>query len=879
MAELTVKQLAEVVGVPVERLLSQMQEAGIAGKNETSQVSESERQSLLTHLKRSHGEEEDDASSPRKITLKRKTTSQLKVSGASGKKKTVNVEVRKTRTYVKREDVEGDQASKQAEEQRLKAEAEEAARLEAEEQARKKALEAEENAARKAEEQKAADDAAELEKLKAEAVAKARKEAEEKARLETEKMAKKVAEQAKEPKEAQPEEETLTDNSYDEVAPKSKKSRPSERARDDAKKSFKNEDRRGNSKSRGGRKDEQDGRDERRGGKLSRNPSKGGARKQNRGNQHGFNEPQAPKVHEVSIPESITVADLAKKMTVKAAEVIKVMFKMGAMATINQVIDQDTAVLVVEEMGHKPKPLQENAIEEALMEDVKAQQGSSAGRAPIVTVMGHVDHGKTSLLDHIRRTRVAAGESGGITQHIGAYHVETDNGMVTFLDTPGHAAFTAMRARGAKLTDIVILVVAADDGVMPQTEEAIQHARAAGVPLVVAINKIDKEEADPDRVKNELAQRDVIPEDWGGDVQFVHVSAKSGEGIDELLEAVLLQAEVLELEAVPEAPGQGVVVESRLDKGRGSVATLLVQNGTLRKGDIVLAGLHYGRIRAMLDENGQNVDEAGPAIPVEILGLDGTPEAGDEFTVVSNEKKAREVALFRQGKYREVKLARQQASKLENLFANMQAGDVKNLNIVLKADVRGSLEALSQALEDLSTDEVKVTIVSSGVGGIAETDANLALASDAIVIGFNVRADSQAKAIIEREGIQLRYYSVIYDIIDDVKQAMTGLLSPEFREEIVGVAEVRDVFRSPKLGQVAGCMVTDGIVYRNKRIRVLRDNVVIFEGELESLRRFKDAVAEVRQGMECGIGVKNYNDVKVGDQIEVYSTIEVQRTL
>jgi translation initiation factor IF-2 len=880
MAELTVKQLAEVVGVPVERLLAQMQEAGIAGKNEESMVTESERQSLLTHLKRSHGEDEDESGSPRKITLKRKTTSQLKVAGASGKKKTVNVEVRKTRTYVKREDVEGDaQAAKQAEEERLKAEAEEKARQEAQEQARKQEAEAQEKAARQEAENKAASEAAELEKLKSEAEAKARQEAEEKARLETEQMAKKVAEQAKAAPAVEAKEETSSDGGYDEVAPKGKKARPAERPRDDGKKNFKSEDRRGNSKSRGGRKDDFEGRDDRRGGKLSRNPSKGGARKQNRNNQHGFNEPQAPKVHEVTIPESITVAELAKKMSVKAAEVIKVMFKMGAMATINQVIDQDTAVLLVEEMGHKPKPLQENAIEEALMEDVKAQQGSSAGRAPIVTVMGHVDHGKTSLLDHIRRTRVAAGESGGITQHIGAYHVETDNGMVTFLDTPGHAAFTAMRARGAKLTDIVILVVAADDGVMPQTEEAIQHARAAGVPLVVAINKIDKEEADPDRVKNELAQRDVIPEDWGGDVQFVHVSAKSGQGIDELLEAILLQAEVLELEAVPEAPGQGVVVESRLDKGRGSVATLLVQNGTLRKGDIVLAGLHYGRIRAMLDENGQSVDEAGPAIPVEILGLDGTPEAGDEFTVVSNEKKAREVALFRQGKYREVKLARQQASKLENLFANMQAGDVKTLNIVLKADVRGSLEALTQALEDLSTDEVKVTIVSSGVGGIAETDANLALASEALVIGFNVRADSQAKAIIEREGIQLRYYSVIYDIIDDVKQAMTGLLSPEFREEIVGVAEVRDVFRSPKLGLVAGCMVTEGTVYRNKRIRVLRDNVVIYEGELESLRRFKDAVAEVRQGMECGIGVKNYNDVKVGDQIEVYSTIEVQRTL
>jgi len=613
------------------------------------------------------------------------------------------------------------------------------------------------------------------------------------------------------------------------------------------------------------------------GGKRGGSASRG--RSGSASNQHGFEKPTAPVVHEVNIPESITVAELARKMSVKAAEVIKVMFKMGAMATINQVLDQDTAVLVVEEMGHKAIPMQENAIEDALLESVQAAQGEQVGRAPVVTVMGHVDHGKTSLLDYIRRTKVATGEAGGITQHIGAYHVETDNGMITFLDTPGHAAFTAMRARGAQLTDIVVLVVAADDGVMPQTEEAIQHAKAANVPLVVAVNKIDKEEADPERVKNELAQRDVLPEDWGGDVQFVHVSAKSGEGIDSLLDAILLQAELLELTAVKDAPGQGVVVESRVDKGRGSVSTLLIQNGTLRKGDIVLAGLHYGRVRAMLDENGNSIDEAGPAIPVEILGLDGTPDAGDEFTVVSSEKKAREVALFRQGKYREVKLARQQKAKLENLFENMQAGDVKSLNIVLKADVRGSLEAIIQSLEDLSTDEVKVNIVSSGVGGIAETDANLALASSAILIGFNVRADNQAKAVVEREELELRYYSVIYDIIDDVKQAMTGLLSPEYREDIVGVAEVRDVFRSPKLGAIAGCMVTEGTVYRNKRIRVLRDNVVIYEGELESLRRFKDAVAEVRQGMECGIGVKNYNDVKVGDQIEVFDTVEVQRTL
>ncbi len=838
MAELTVKKLADVVGVSAERLLTQMQEAGIKGKKVDSSVSEEERLALLSHLKRSHGEKAD-AAEPSKITLKRKTKSQLKISSASGQRKTVSVEVRKKRTYVKRAVLEDE--SKPTEETApvetpVEAQVQEAPVVEVVAEAPQAAAAADQPVAEAAQQPAAA-----AEPIAAAAPAKPAAGA---------------------PAAAAPAADPVHEN------PRRKDKEKSRRNDDD------DRPRRGKG-AKGGRQD-QDNRGRRgKGGKRT-----GAARGRSSGpNQHGFEKPTAPVVHEVNIPESITVAELAKKMSIKAAEVIKVMFKMGAMATINQVLDQDTAVLVVEEMGHKAKPMQENAIEDALIESVAAAQGEQEGRAPVVTVMGHVDHGKTSLLDYIRRTKVATGEAGGITQHIGAYHVETDNGMITFLDTPGHAAFTAMRARGAQLTDIVVLVVAADDGVMPQTEEAIQHAKAAGVPLVVAVNKIDKEEADPDRVKNELAQRDVLPEDWGGDVQFTHVSAKSGEGIDALLDAILLQAELLELTAVKDAPGQGVVVESRVDKGRGSVSTLLVQNGTLRKGDIVLAGLHYGRVRAMLDENGNPIEEAGPAIPVEILGLDGTPDAGDEFTVVSSEKKAREVALFRQGKYREVKLARQQKAKLENLFENMQAGDVKSLNIVLKADVRGSLEAIIQSLEDLSTDEVKVNIVSSGVGGIAETDANLALASSAILIGFNVRADNQAKAVVEREELELRYYSVIYDIIDDVKQAMTGLLSPEYREEIVGIAEVRDVFRSPKLGAVAGCMVTDGTVYRNKRIRVLRDNVVIYEGELESLRRFKDAVAEVRQGMECGIGVKNYNDVKVGDQIEVFDTVEVQRTL
>ncbi len=846
MAEVTVKQLAEMVGVSVERLLEQMKEAGISGKNEVAEVSEPERQTLLNHLKRSHGEDAADGE-PKKITLKRKTTSQLKVAGASGKKKTVNVEVRKKRTYVKRSEVEGAEQGESVDEAALEAQKAEELRLEEERQQK----EAQEQAARDAEakaakerqsaEEQSREKAAEEAKLK-----KQEAEAAEKAKLKKEEDAKRRKADAEQRFKAQEQ---------------AKKNQPS------------------NDSNRRGAKGKGRNQDNRRGGKISRNRGKNGRPVSNTPNEHGFKEPTTVQVIEVSIPESITVAELSKKMNVKAAEVIKVMFGMGAMATINQVIDQDTATLVVEEMGHTPIALQENAVEEALLESIQALQGEREGRAPVVTVMGHVDHGKTSLLDFIRSSRVASGESGGITQHIGAYHVETDNGMVTFLDTPGHAAFTAMRARGASVTDIVILVVAADDGVMPQTQEAVQHAKAAGVPLVVAVNKIDKEQSDPDRVKNELAALDVIPEEWGGENQFVNVSAKTGQGIEELLDAVLLQSEILELTAVPNAPAQGVVVESRLDKGRGPVATVLIQNGTLKKGDIVLAGLHYGRIRAMLDENGKPIEAAGPAIPVEIQGLDGTPNAGDEFTVVSSEKKAREVALFRQGKYRDVKLARQQKSKLENLFANMQAGDVKTFNVVLKTDVRGSLEALTHALEDLSTDEVKVNIVSGGVGGIAETDANLAVTASALMVGFNVRADQQARQVMEREGIELRYYSVIYDIIDDVKQAMGGLLSPEYREEIVGIAEVRDVFKAPKIGQVAGCMVTEGTVYRNKRIRVLRDNVVIYEGELESLRRFKDNVNEVRQGMECGIGVKNYNDVKVGDQIEVFDTVEVERTL
>ena len=567
-------------------------------------------------------------------------------------------------------------------------------------------------------------------------------------------------------------------------------------------------------------------------------------------------------------------------MAVKATEIIKQMMKMGSMVTINQVLDQETAQLVAEEMGHKVVLIRENELEQQVLSERDEEGGVKLEpRAPVVTIMGHVDHGKTSLLDYIRRAKVAAGEAGGITQHIGAYHVETENGMITFLDTPGHAAFTAMRARGAKATDIVVLVVAADDGVMPQTIEAIQHAKAGNVPLIVAVNKMDKPEADIDRVKSELSQHGVMSEEWGGDNMFAFVSAKTGEGVDDLLEGILLQAEVLELKAVRDGMAAGVVIESQLDKGRGPVATILVQEGTLRQGDIVLCGLEYGKIRAMKDENGRSITEAGPSIPVEILGLSGVPSAGDEATVVRDERKAREVALYRQGKFRDVKLARQQKSKLENMFANMTEGEVKELNIVLKADVQGSLEAITDSLMGLSTDEVKVNIIARGVGALTETDATLAAASNAIMVGFNVRADAQARKTIENESVDLRYYSVIYNLIDEVKAAMTGMLSPEFKQQIIGLAEVRDVFKSPKLGAIAGCMVTEGTIKRSAPIRVLRDNVVIFEGELESLRRFKDDVNEVRNGMECGIGVKNYNDVRVGDQIEVFETVEVARTL
>ena len=865
MADVTVKELADVVGTSTERLLSQMKEAGLPQTAENDSVSDEQKQSLLIHLKKSHGEEAA-APAPKKITLKRKVTTTLK-TGAGGKK-SVSIEVRKKRTYVKRDETE------------VAAPVEETAAAEAPAPAPQETPVTEAPAAAEkpepkvaAEPQVTADKPAEEVTAKAETPAAPEKQEKPVVRPVVEvserdrALARKSKAKARKPEAKATDEDPNQKRAEAEAA----QARQDEGRAKKGKKDAKRHDR-------GSRFDDNDGDSgdrnrHRRKGKLKAGPRGGG------NNEHAFTRPTAPVVKEIELPETITVGDLAQKMAVKAGEVIKELMKMGVMATINQTLDQDTATLVVEEMGHKvARLIADNQLEQDVTESVN-YDGEERSRAPVVTVMGHVDHGKTSLLDHIRRTRVAAGEAGGITQHIGAYHVETDHGMVSFLDTPGHAAFTSMRARGAQSTDVVILVVAADDGVMPQTEEAVQHAKAAGVPIVVAINKMDKEAADPDRVKNELSARDVIPEDWGGDVPFIPVSAHTGQGIDELLEAVLLQAELLELKAHFDGPGQGVVVESRLDKGRGPVATLLVQNGTLKKGDIVLAGTFYGRARALLDENGKQTNEAGPSIPVEILGLSGTPDAGDQFMVVESEKKAREVAEFRETKLKEQHQQRQQAAKLDALFSGMGEGAVASLNVVLKADVRGSLEAIVSSLQKLATDEVKVNVVSSGVGGITETDATLAVASGAVMFGFNVRADNAARKVVEGNGVDMRYYSVIYDLLDDVKQAMAGLLAPELREEIVGIAEVREVFNSPKFGQIAGCMVIEGTVYRSKKIRVLRENVVIYEGELESLRRFKDDVQEVRNGMDCGIGVKNYQDVRAGDQIEVFDVKEVARTL
>lgn len=840
MAEVTVKQLADAVGAPVDRLLTQMQQAGLSHKSEDQSVSEQEKQTLLAYLKGDKG----DASKPAgKITLKRKSTGTLK-SGQGRAGRNVTVEVRRKRTYVKRSEAAPEAGAEaqdpvvsQSELEAQRIHEEERARQEAEEQARIAEADRKAEAERRVEEEK-------------------RKQEE----LERQQQEQRTA---NEKKTSQP--ATAPMSAADIQAKEQSEQRGGKRSRGRERSTASPEK---------GRRRELSLKSERR--TKRRAPQRDVALKVDQ--QGGEFKPEEFISREVEVGEVITVGQLASGMAVKAGEVIKALMGLGVMATINQAVDQDTATLVVEEMGHRIKFVSEDVLEEQL-EASLVIEGETTSRAPVVTVMGHVDHGKTSLLDHIRNARVTSGEAGGITQHIGAYSVDTPNGEITFIDTPGHAAFTSMRARGAKVTDIVILVVAADDGVMPQTEEAIQHAKAAEVPVIVAINKMDLEGADPDRVTNELASKELVPEAWGGDVQFKQVSAMTGEGMDGLLEAISLQAELLELTAINEAPAQGVVVESRLDRGRGPVATVLVQNGKLKQGDIVIAGEFYGRVRAMLDDTGANAKEAGPSQPIELLGLNGTPGAGDDFAVAADERSARELAEFRRDKMQERIQATQQAAKLDNMFANMIEGEKRILKLVVKTDVRGSLEAIVQAMSEVGNDEVAVQVLGSGVGGISESDATMAATYGATVFGFNVRADKTAKTLLEREGVELRYYSVIYELIDDVKAALSGMLSPEIREEIVGTAEVRDVFRSPRFGQIAGCMVIEGTVHRNKPIRVLRDNVVIYEGELESLRRFKDDVADVRNGTECGIGVRNYNDVRAGDLIEVFDTKEIARSL
>ncbi len=959
MTDVTVRQFATVVGIPVDRLLEQFTEAGITVAGADAAITEKQKLDLLAHLRKSHGNRlAPGAAEPRKITLKRKTHSEIKMTGgAAGQVKTVSIEVRRKRTYVKRSLVEDETSRRREPEVQTEAPvlvavevgepirapevterihpvqemeqrpAEEAVGPPVAEATGSRALEMEVSVVRPLTEE-APPARMEIEEViprQPEAVVTRRAPVEEPSRqTESEAPRRRPEDQTRRPSESgarrrpetPDERRKSTDRpvvsrptdargrkpaepgaatrpvqrraeaggagpasgikpspgaAVDARARKRPESVPAKRRTEAEAPRRREAESEAERLSRQGRSDQAvfDRSDRRRPRKAK------SAKTAAPVPRHGFAKPTAPVVREVTLPETISVADLAQKMSIKATEVIKTLFKMGMMVTINQVVDQETAALVVEEMGHTYKLLNEYALEEALTAETG---GEAMPRPPVVTIMGHVDHGKTSLLDYIRRTRVAAGEAGGITQHIGAYHVRTPKGVVTFLDTPGHAAFTAMRARGAKATDVVVLVVAADDGVMPQTIEAIQHARAAGVPLVVAVNKMDKSGADPERVKSELSAQGVISEEWGGDTLFTYVSAKSGAGVDELLDQILVQAEVLELNAPVDGLAKGVVIESRLDKGRGPVATVLVQGGTLRKGDVILSGLEYGRVRAMLNETGQSVSEAGPSIPVEILGLSGTPKAGDDVIVVADERKAREIALFRQGKAREEQ-TRKPVLDIDGISRQFEAGEISVLNVVLKTDVQGSAEAIVDALTRLSTPEVQVKIVASGVGGINESDVTLAKTSRALLIGFNVRADSVAKKLADEEGLKPHYYSVIYELIDDVKSAMIGMLKPEFKEQIIGLAEVRGVFRSPKFGVVAGCMVMDGVVRRSSPIRVLRNHVVVFEGALDSLRRFKDDVSEVRAGMDCGMGVKNYNDIRENDQIEVFERVQVQRTL
>ena len=860
MAQTTIEQFATELKIPAGALLEQLVKAGVAGKKEGDRLSEVDKTKLLEYLQKQHGA----AGEPKKkITLTRKQTTEIKAAGSMGKARTIQVEVRKKRVFVKRDETEApaveeapaapaaplisdvELAARAAEEkkaQELFARQQEDLHQKQEQAAKrktKKEKEAEEAAA------KAAAEAAAAEAAKA-------AEATEKAKAAAPAKAKAPAEGTLHRPAAKPGEKTRTVKKTGTAFQEEAARRRALKLRGDVT-----------------------------GGAVTagwRQPKVGPRRHDEEGGEAGAAAAAGPIVREISVPETITVADLAHKMSVKATELIKALMKLGQMVTINQVLDQETAMILVEELGHRATPAKLDD-PDALLAEAEASSAEALPRPPVVTVMGHVDHGKTSLLDSIRRARVASGEAGGITQHIGAYHVQTPKGVITFLDTPGHEAFTAMRARGAKVTDIVVLVVAADDGVMPQTKEAIAHAKAGNVPLVVAVNKIDKAEANPERVKQELVAESVIPEEYGGETQFIPVSAKTGAGIDSLLDAILLQAEVLELKAPKDAPAKGIVIESRLDKGKGPVATVLVNAGTLKRGDIVLAGAVFGRVRAMTDETGRSVQAAGPAIPVEIQGLSDVPLAGETVMVLGDERKAREIALFRQGKFRDVKLAKQQAAKLENMFEQMGEDAVKTLALIVKADVQGSYEALTQALTKLSTDEVKVNIVHAAVGGITESDINLALASKAVVIGFNVRADAAARKLAEHSGVDIRYYNIIYDAVDEVKAALSGMLAPERKETQIGLVEVREVYRISKVGTVAGCYVLDGVVKRGSRVRVLRDSVVVHEGELDSLKRFKDDVREVKGGFECGLSIKNWNDVQKGDQLEVFEIVEVSRTL
>jgi translation initiation factor IF-2 len=858
MANVTAKQLSEVIGVSVDKLLDQLKNAGVKVKDADDPISDEDKLKLLESLRSSHGKE--DSQGPKKITLQRKSKSELRVAGNSGRNvttKTINVEVRKKRTYVRRAEVI-------AEEEKVEQEAV----AEVEEQGKQLERQAEEEA-RQVDAAAAAAVAAEQQAIEDAVRAEVEKKAYERSLQEVE-VAQKAIERERAEAEAAEAAEAAARVALDEAAKASAVAAPEKSG-----KHGKHDDKH----TRYGRKElhvKESAHQPNRKQKFK----KGQRQVHEVNNLHGFEKPTAPVVRSVEIADAISVADLAQRMAIKAGDVIKALMQMGTMATINEILDRDTATLVVEELGHKVvAAASDDDFERELIASSEQSGEARVTRPPVVTIMGHVDHGKTSLLDYIRKSRVTSGEAGGITQHIGAYHVETDKGMITFLDTPGHAAFSAMRARGAQATDIVVLVVAADDGVMPQTKEAVEHARAAGVPLVIAVNKIDKENADPDRAKNELAALDVIPEEWGGDIMFVHVSAITGEGIEGLLDAILLQAEVLELEAATTGNARGIVVEATLDKGRGPVATVLVQSGMLKQGQMLLAGTQFGRVRAMYDESANAIKEAGPSMPAVVLGLSAVPNAGDEVFVVENERKAREFASTRDARIRENKLSDQHTAKLEGMFDAMEEGEVAEINVLVKADVQGSTEAIRESLEKLSTDEVRARMVSTGVGGINESDINLAAASSAIVIGFNVRADAAAKRVAGDYGVDIRYYSVIYDIIDDIKAVMSGMLSPESKEKIIGLAEVKDVFSSPKFGDVAGSIVIDGVVRKGQPIRVLRENVVIYEGELESLRRFKDAVEEVRMGTECGIAVKNYNDVRPGDQIEVFERFEVARTL